>query len=52
MHLDWGISHKMVFGLFKLDCSKIKHRFIVDDIKFIKVYMSGEKKAAVQNIVK
>lgn len=37
----------MVFGLFKLDCSKIKYRFIVDDIKFIKVYMSGEKKVVV-----
>ena len=47
-----GYFTQMVFGLFKLDCSKIKHRFIVDDIKFIKVYMSGEKKAAVQNIVK
>ncbi|MCI9995939.1 YczE/YyaS/YitT family protein [Clostridioides difficile] len=47
-----GYFTQMVFGLFKLDCSKIKHRFIVDDIKFIKVYMSGEKKAAAQNIVK
>ncbi|MGO0862672.1 hypothetical protein ACTPEN_23900, partial [Clostridioides difficile] len=47
-----GYLTQILFNLFKLDCSKIKHRFIIDDIKFIKLYMSGDKKPATQNMVK
>ncbi|MCC0634080.1 hypothetical protein KGF48_16740 [Clostridioides sp. ZZV15-6388] len=47
-----GYLTQILFNLFKLDCSKIKHRFIIDDIKFIKLYMSGDKKTATQNMAK
>lgn len=47
-----GYFTQILFNLFSLDCSKIKHRFIIDDIKYIRLYMSRDKKSPAQNMVK
>lgn len=48
--IGFGYIIQMVFKIFKFDSSRIKHRFIVDDIRCIKDYFENKKKDDVEDI--